>query len=75
MVDMDSIKLGAIVGLIAFIYMIFASINNYLPPAIAIGIMVAYIYNRKIHKNIIEIPRSEIEEVRTDTILRTCPLR
>jgi uncharacterized oligopeptide transporter (OPT) family protein len=34
-----------------FIYMMISSISIYLPPAIAIGALVGYIYNKKYEQN------------------------
>ena len=43
----NTLKIGFFVTIIVFSYMLFASINSYLPPAIIVGITVAYLYNKR----------------------------
>ena len=43
----DTLKITIMISIAVFIYMIISSISIYLPPAIAIGALVGYIYNKK----------------------------
>ena len=85
MVNYDTIKLGLIVGITVFIYMLLASVSNYLPPSLAIGLLVSYIYNMKTgNKHVKETPvtekilieggnKNELQEIHSSTSLPTCP--
>ena len=51
MINKDTLKIAIMVSIAVFIYMIISSISTYLPPAIAIGALVGYIYNKKYGNN------------------------
>jgi hypothetical protein len=51
MINKDTLKIAIMVSISVFIYMIISSISIYLPPAIAIGALVGYIYNKKYGNN------------------------